>query len=114
MVCQAKHGDRISTGAILGPPKITNHPTGDDVPMGKSITLMCSASGLGTLVYFWDRRNSGSDWNNIGRAKGIAYTTRKSMAIGGYMYRCRVSNEAGSVVSNSATVNVYGEYCPNR
>jgi len=24
-----------------------------------------------------------------------------------------VSNEAGSVVSNNAIVNVYGEYCPN-
>jgi len=33
------------------------------------------------------------------------------MAVGQYTYRCVVRNEAGSVVSNSATVNVYGEYC---
>ena len=96
------------------PPVITAHPTGGDVPMGRSITLMCRASGLGTLVYSWERRSSGSSWTSINNAEAASYTTRRSMAIGEYMYRCRVSNEAGSVVSDSAAVNVYGEYCSNR
>ena len=93
----------------LGPPEITDHPTGGDVPMGRSITLMCGASGLGTLVYSWERRSSGSSWTTVSNDNTTSYTTDTTLTIGEYMYRCRVSNEAGSVVSNSATVNVYGE-----
>ena len=92
-----------------GPPKITNHPTGGDVPMGRSITLMCRARGLGTLAYSWERKSSGSSWTTV--ANSPSYTTNSNMAVGQYKYRCVVSNEAGSVMSNSATVNVYGEYC---
>ena len=93
---------------LAGPPEITDHPTGGDVPMGRSITLMCRASGLGTLVYSWERR-SNRRWTAISRDN----TTEFSVTQNG-RYRCNVSNEAGSVVSNNATVNVYGEYCPNR
>ena len=93
---------------VTGPPKITDHPTGGDVPMGRSITLMCRASGLGTLVYSWERR-SGSSWTAINNANRPSYTTNTNMAVGQYSYRCVVRNEAGSVRSNRATVNVYGE-----
>ena len=96
----------------LGPPVITGHPTGNDIPMENSITLMCRASGQGTLVYSWER-SSGSSWTTISNDNTTSYTTDTTLAIGQYMYRCRVSNEAGSVVSNIATVNMYGEYCPN-
>jgi len=95
------------------PPVIIDHPTGGDVPMGRSITLVCRASGLGTIVYSWERRSSGS-WTPINNANSPSYTTNRNIAVGQYTYRCVVRNEAGSVVSNSATVNVYGEYCTNR
>ena len=104
----------MMTQVSTGPPEITDQPKSGDVPMGRNITLMCRASGLGTLVYSWERIRSGSSWTSINNAKATSYTTSRRMTIGEYMYRCRVSNEAGSVVSNSATVNVYGEYCPNR
>ena len=80
--------------------------------MGRSITLMCRTSGLGTLVYSWDRRSSGSSWTTINNANSPSYTTNRNMAVG--QYRCVVRNGAGPVMSRSATVNVYGEYCPNR
>ena len=93
---------------------ITDPPTGGDVPMGRSITLMCRASGLRTLVYSWERRSSGSNWTTVSNDNTTSYTTDTTLAIGEHMYRCRVRNEAGSVVSNSTTVNVYGEYFPDR
>ena len=96
---------------FLDVPVIADHPTGDDVIIGKSITLTCRAIGTGTLVYSWER-SFGSNWTTISN-NTTSYTTDTTLAIGQYMYRCRVSNEAGSVVSNIATVNVYGEYCPN-
>ena len=102
----------MMTLVFVGPPTITHHPTNNnDIPVGKSmtITLMCRASGLGTLMYSWER-SSGSSWTTVSNDNTKSYTTDTTLAIGQYMYRCRVSNEAGSVVSNVATVNVYGEY----
>jgi len=83
-----------------------------NVPLRGNITLTCRASGLGTLVYSWER-SSGSSWTTVSNDNTTSYTTNTRLVIGQYMYRCRVSNEAGSVVSNNAIVNVYGEYCPN-
>ena len=94
---------------FTGPPAITGHPTGGDVPMGRSITLMCRASSLGTLAYFWERRSGRRRWTTVSNDNTTSYTTDTTLTIGEYMYRCNVSNEVGSVVSNSATVNVYGE-----
>ena len=93
-------------------PVVTDHPKSDKVPVGGYTILMCRASGLGTLVYSWERSSS-SSWTTVNNDNTTSYTTDTTLAIGHYVYRCRVSNEAGSVVSNVATVNVYGEYCPN-
>ena len=90
-----------------GPPEIANQPIGGEFPLGRSITLMCRASGQGTLVYSWERSNSGSSWTTVSNDSTIYTDT--TLTIGQYMYRCIVSNEAGSVVSNSTTMNVYGE-----
>ena len=93
---------------------VTNHPSSsNDIPAGSNVTLICRASGLGTLVYSWERSSGSSSWTTVSNDNTTSYTTDTTLAIGQYMYRCRVSNEAGSVVSNNAIVNVYGEYCPN-
>ena len=89
-----------------------NYPVGNNVVVGRSITLMCRVNSPGTLVYSWES-SSGGSWTTVSNDNTTSYTTDTTLAIGQYMYRCRVSNEAGSVVSNIATVNVYGECCPN-
>ena len=94
-----------------GPPLIITHLRDFTIPLWSTTTLTCIADGDGTLMYSWERR-SGSSWTTV--ANGSSYTTNSNMTVGQYMYRCIVSNEAGSVMSNSATVNVYGKYCPNR
>ena len=92
---------------------VTDHPGSSDVPLRGSVTLRCNATAVGTLVYSWER-SSGGSWTTVSNDNTTSYTTDTTLAIGQYMYRCRVSNEAGSVASNVATVNVYGEYhCPN-
>jgi len=70
---------------------------------------MYRASGLGTVVYSWER-SSGGNWATVSNDNTTSYTTDTTLAIGQYMYRCRMSNEAGLVVSNIATVNVYGMF----
>ena len=91
---------------------ILEDPVDNNVPINGSIPLMCRASGLGILVYSWER-SSGGNWTTVSNDNTTSYTTDTTLAIGQYLYRCRVSNDAGSVVSNNAIVNVYGEYCPN-
>ena len=105
-------GDYIRNYCVSDVPEILVHPVGHDLPINDQIILTCQASGLGTLVYLWER-GSGSNWITVSNDNTTSYTTDTTLAIGQYMYRCRVSNEAGSVVSNIATVNVYGRYYPD-
>ena len=91
---------------------IEGHPSSsNDVPVGRSITLMCRAVGIGTLLYSWERSSGSNNWTTVSNDNTTSYTTDTTLAIGQYMYRCRVRNDAGSVVSNEAVVDVYGEYC---
>ena len=95
-------------------PVIMDHPTNNSVPIGRGATLTCKAIGTGSLVYSWQRSSgSSSSWTTVSNNNTTSYTTDITLAIGRYMYRCNVSNEDGSVVSNNAIVNVYGECCPN-
>ena len=104
----------INVSYFTGSPSITEHPSDTTIPVRTATTLMCLATtGGGTLMYSWES-GSGSSWTPIRGINRRSYTTDTTLTIGEHMYRCRVSNEAGSVVSNSATVIVYGEYCPNR
>ena len=70
---------------------------------------MCSASGSGTLTFSWDRSINGSNWTTVSNDNTTTYTTDTTLAIGQYVYRCRVSNEDESVVSTNATVDMYGK-----
>jgi len=61
-------------------------------------------------MYSWEIR-SDSSWIPVNNVNVSSYTTNRNTEAGQCTYRCVVRNEAGSVVSSSATVNVYGEYC---
>ena len=99
------------TQVFTGPPIITHHPIHEsNVIMGTNVTLTCTASSLGILEYSWEELSSDSGWTIVSNDNTTSYTTDTTLAIGWYIYRCRVSNKAGSVVSNIVAVNVYGEY----
>ena len=70
---------------------------------------MCRASGEGTLVYFWERSSSGSSWATVSNDNTTSYTTDTTLTSGVYVYRCRVNNGGGVVISNIAIVYIYGE-----
>ena len=70
---------------------------------GYSITLHCSASGYGSLTYYWERRISQNhNWFHLNHS--INETLH--LALVG-QYRCNVTNEAGSVIS--PVITVYGK-----
>ena len=94
------------------PPKITTQPQSVVVTIGQTaeFTVVASASEGDALSYQWQQKttDSGSDWTNVGSATSSnTYTIdNTTTSMSSYQYRCVVSNSAGSVTSNAATLTV--------
>ena len=66
-----------------------------------TVTLQCTAAGYGSLIYYWERNDSGN-WITVDNNNKTSYTTNTTG-----QYRCNVTNEAGSVTS--PVITVYGK-----
>ena len=100
-------GERI-TGTVKYAPTITTQPTSQTVTKGGTATFTVVTSGTEPLSYQWQQStDSGQSWTNIDGATDATYTTEATTtSMNGYQYRCVVSNSAGSVTSNAATLTV--------
>ncbi len=88
--------------ATAVPPAITTHPVSQTVVVGQAATYNVAATGTAPLGYQWQKNGV-----NISGATGVSYTTpATAIADSGTSYRCVVSNSAGSVTSNAATLTV--------
>ena len=81
---------------------IINHPKSLLSKIKQFCVLTCNASGPGTLMYSWETKLA-NKWTTVSRY-GASYIT----SLEG-QYRCRVTNEAESVVSKVAYVKYYSE-----
>jgi glucose/arabinose dehydrogenase len=85
-------------------PTITQHPQNQTVAPGQPATFTVVAAGDPPLTYQWQRNGV-----NIARATSSTYVLKAATANdNGAMFRCIVSNAAGSVISNSALLTVTG------
>jgi glucose/arabinose dehydrogenase len=82
-------------------PTISSQPANITVAAGQSATFAVTASGTAPLAYQWQRNGA-----NIAGANARTYSFTTSAADSGAMFRVLVSNAAGSVLSNSATLTV--------
>ncbi|MBI5472802.1 MAG: carbohydrate-binding protein [Ignavibacteriae bacterium] len=83
-------------------PTITSHPSNQSASAGQAATFTVSAAGTTPLFYQWQKNNL-----DVGGATNTSYTTPPvSTSDNGSTFRCIVSNSAGTVTSNSATLNV--------
>lgn len=99
------HADKIK--AMTTPPAITVQPTSQTVTEGKTATFTVAATGTEPLSYQWQQNMNGSGWTDITGETDTTYTTEKTtMDMNGTQYRCVVSNSAGSVQSDAATLTV--------
>ncbi|TGE37386.1 6-bladed beta-propeller [Desulfosporosinus fructosivorans] len=91
----------INREAAPGAPSITTHPSDQTVTAGQTATFTVAASGTAPLSYQW--KNDGVDI--IGAASSTLTITNVQASDAG-SYTCYVSNGAGNITSNAATLTV--------
>ena len=102
---------RFEVEVPLPQPVITTQPSNVSVAAGNRVTFKVTATGEG-LSYQWYCRSSASGkWNalNTNSAKTATLSITTNANQDGYQFYCAVTNEAGTVDSNAATLTVTAE-----
>ena len=89
-------------------PTITKQPVNTTINAGDTLRLTVEASNATSYQWYW-RKNSSSSWSEstVSTAqKATLVYTNLSTAKNGYQYRCKVSNGAGYVYTNTVTLTV--------
>ena len=85
-------------------PTITSQPASQTINAGQTATFSVTASGTAPLSYQWFQNGTA-----IGGATSSSYTTpAETVSNSGTQFSVTVSNSAGSVTSNNATLTVNG------
>ncbi len=89
-------------------PMITTQPADQSVSTPATATFSVSASGTPSPTYQWQlSTDNGATFANINGATASSYTTAATVvADSGKRFRVQVSNSAGNVTSNAATLTV--------
>ena len=94
------------SGTVVNAPSIGTQPASQSVTEGGTAEFSVTATGK-NLSYQWQQKTSGSEWTNIPNATSSTYAiTNTTTDMSGNQYRCVVSNSAGSVTSDAATLTV--------
>ena len=94
------------------PPSITTQPTNQTVTAGQTATFSVVASGTAPLGYQWSK-NTGTGFSPISGANSSSYTTPPTTnGDSGTTFEVTVTNSAGSVTSNAATLIVNAQPTP--
>ena len=95
-------------GAIM-PIQITTHPQSYTTPVGGSWPFSVVATGSELITYDWEQStNSGATWSDIGFDSSTTMGSFSGLGMGqnGMQIRVNVTNPAGTVTSNVATLTV--------
>ena len=82
-------------------PAITSQPSSETVTAGQSASFSVTATGSPTPTYQWQKNGV-----NIAQATSSTYTIPSTATSDAGRYQVVVSNSAGSVTSNGATLTV--------
>ena len=96
------------TLTVVTKPTISTQPKSVTAAAGSTASFTVSASG-GGLSYQWQYKKNASDsWHNssLSSAKTATLKIKATSSVDGYQYRCKVTNGAGSVYTEPATLTV--------
>jgi hypothetical protein len=100
-VAASKSGDEVTAPAVTIP-TITTQPTSQTVIAGETASFSVAAAGTGPLSYQWQKGTT-----PISGAISASYTTAATTTTdSGSRFSVVVSNAAGSITSNRATLTV--------
>ena len=101
---------------VAAVPSIIKQPMSQSFKIGDvNITAMfCSAVGMGPIYFQWEKYNSSNGiWiSPSNRSVNITSPELKLSVITEEdegIYRCIITNDDGTVISDNATISVYGE-----
>src|SRR5213079_916978 len=98
----------LTVNAAAAPPAITTQPVSQTVTAGQTATFSVAASGTAPLSYQWQKNGA-----NISGATSGSYTTPATTSSdNGTTFDVVVSNSAGTVTSNTATLTVNAAAAP--
>ena len=87
-------------------PSITAQPKDTSVVLGKATSFSVTASGSG-LTYQWQySKNNGATWLTWSGKTAATASGSATVNNSGWLYRCKVTNPAGSVFSQCAKLTV--------
>ena len=92
--------------------EITTHPQDRLVPVGSSVSLTCTSSVSSDMTFSWtsDGRDVTRQSTSTGDTSILTITSVRSSDDGSYV--CAVRSRSLSVMSNTATLTIYGNvYC---
>ena len=86
------------------PPTIATQPTSHLTTVNIRVTLICEGTGTGPITYCWETINvNGGEWMNISNSNCTKLIRNLEQS---HQFRCVVSNQFGTTLSNVATINV--------
>ncbi|MBD3347237.1 MAG: hypothetical protein GF401_19455 [Chitinivibrionales bacterium] len=89
-------------------PSVSSQPSNKSGSLNSTVEFSVSASGSGSLYYQWQRHSGNGLWYNL-PGRQSSYTTESLKAeMNGWKYRCVISDDDGSTVSEEATLTVEG------
>ena len=82
-------------------------PKSHVMTVGITVSLYCNVSGF-VVSYGWEMRSTtGGSWSRISNSNNHKYDVRNIQQ--SKRYRCIASNDAGSVTSKAATIEILSE-----
>lgn len=97
----------VEDPGVVAPPVITEQPQDITVDEGGSYRIFLEASGDDLSYQWWQKNASQDNWSMInGENRSSHEGMNASSSASGMKFRCVVSNDAGTVTSEEATLTV--------
>ncbi|MBO4677416.1 MAG: leucine-rich repeat domain-containing protein [Oscillospiraceae bacterium] len=99
---------KLTVTSAVSKPEITTQPKAQTAAAGETATFKVVASGTG-LTYQWQYSTDyGKTWHDKAGSTKATHTVTVKASYNGYLYRCKVTNSAGTVTSSKVRLTVSG------